>query len=63
MRSAQATRLRMAELIKSEDKKHPLSDAKLCDRLNLEGYPISRRTVAKYREAMNIPDYRVRKKV
>ena len=48
-------------LIDSEDKKHPYSDQKLTDLLAGQGIQISRRTVAKYREGMNIPDCRGRK--
>jgi RNA polymerase sigma-54 factor len=49
--------------IGSEDKKHPLPDEKLAEILNKAGYNIARRTVAKYREQMNIPVARLRKEV
>lgn len=49
------------ELIAEEDKKTPLSDEKLTDLLNEKGYNIARRTVAKYREQLNIPIARLRK--
>ncbi|MCM8711820.1 RNA polymerase factor sigma-54 [Clostridium sp. SYSU_GA19001] len=42
------------ELIDKEDKSKPLSDQAICDYLNKKGMNISRRTVAKYREEMNI---------
>lgn len=53
----------LAYMIESEDKNNPLTDEKLTERLVKEGYPLSRRTVAKYREAMGIPVARMRKKV
>jgi len=49
--------------IAEEDKKKPLADEKLTDILREKGYPIARRTVAKYREAMNIPVARLRKEL
>ncbi len=51
------------DLIQSEDKKKPLSDDKLEDLLNEKGYNIARRTVAKYREQLNIPVARLRKEM
>ena len=42
-------------LIDGEDQKHPLSDQKLCQEMARLGCPVSRRTVAKYREEMDIP--------
>jgi RNA polymerase sigma-54 factor len=51
------------DLIVSEDKKKPLSDDKLEDLLNEKGYNIARRTVAKYREQLNIPVARLRKEM
>ena len=51
----------IAKLIEGEDRQKPLSDAKLCELANKEGYKIARRTVAKYRLLLNIPDYRIRK--
>ena len=50
-----AARIRLRQLIDQEDKAHPLSDQKLCELLAQDGYTLSRRTVAKYREEMNIP--------
>lgn len=44
------------EAISGEDPAHPLSDQKLADLLAGKGIPISRRTVAKYRTELNIPD-------
>ena len=51
----------LRELIEAEDKHKPLSDDALKDMLAEKGYPIARRTVAKYREQMNIPIARLRK--
>ncbi|MGY1529084.1 RNA polymerase factor sigma-54 [Luteimonas sp. A649] len=42
-------------LVEAEDPRKPLSDARLADRLKDSGVPVARRTVAKYREALNIP--------
>ncbi len=46
---------RIKELIASEDKKRPLSDAAIARLLKEEGFDIARRTVAKYREELGIP--------
>jgi RNA polymerase sigma-54 factor len=50
-------------VINEEDKKKPLPDDKLADILKEKGYPIARRTVAKYRELLDIPVARLRKKI
>jgi RNA polymerase sigma-54 factor len=51
------------DLLEAEDKSKPYSDDKLEELLNLKGYNIARRTVAKYREQMNIPVARLRKEL
>lgn len=51
----------LKKLIAEEDKKKPHSDQKLCDLLKEEGYTISRRTVAKYRDMLHIPSASKRK--
>ncbi len=51
------------EIIDSEDKKKPYSDDKIAKILKNKGYKIARRTVAKYREQMDIPDSRLRKEL
>ena len=51
----------LKDIIEREDGKNPLSDQELCAQLALRGLDISRRTVAKYRERMGIPDSRGRK--
>ena len=50
-------------VIEEEDKKKPLTDEKLANILKEKGYPIARRTVAKYREQLDIPVARLRKKI
>ncbi len=51
------------DCISGEDKKKPLTDEKLADILQKKGYQIARRTVAKYREQLNIPVARLRKEL
>ena len=51
------------DIIDSEDKNKPYSDDKLEKILNEKGYNIARRTVAKYREQLNIPVARLRKEI
>ena len=51
------------EFISAEDKHKPLSDEHLTDMLTEKGYNIARRTVAKYREQLNIPVARLRKEL
>lgn len=50
-------------LVGSEDKKHPLSDQRISDIMTGEGFDISRRTVAKYRDRLRIPVARLRKEM
>jgi RNA polymerase sigma-54 factor len=49
--------------IEEEDKQKPLSDDLLAEILKDKGYPIARRTIAKYREQLEIPVARMRKKI
>ncbi|MBP1541130.1 MAG: RNA polymerase factor sigma-54 [Prevotella sp.] len=51
----------LRDIIDAEDKRKPLSDDALKDLLAEQGYPIARRTVAKYREQLGIPVARLRK--
>jgi RNA polymerase sigma-54 factor len=51
----------MRELIDGEDKSNPLTDQALQELLASQGYSVARRTVAKYREQLNIPVARLRK--
>jgi RNA polymerase sigma-54 factor len=53
----------LEECISGENKHRPLADEKLTEILKEKGYNIARRTVAKYREAMNIPVARLRKEL
>ena len=50
-------------VIRDEEKKKPLTDDKLATILKEKGYPIARRTVAKYREQLDIPVARLRKQI
>jgi RNA polymerase sigma-54 factor len=49
--------------LESEDKRHPITDDRLAEILQEKGYHIARRTVAKYREQLNIPVARMRKEL
>ena len=60
--TTEAIKRRLAALINEENKQKPLSDQKLADLLKAEEVEISRRTVAKYREALNIPGSSKRKR-
>ena len=51
----------LSECVEQEDKRHPLTDEALMVILKEKGYQIARRTVAKYREMLNIPVARLRK--
>lgn len=53
----------LTDVIASENKRKPLSDEKLKDHLSDKGYNIARRTIAKYREQLNIPVARLRKEL
>lgn len=53
----------LSEAIEGETKKKPLTDEKLAELLNSKGYNIARRTIAKYREQLNIPVARLRKEL
>lgn len=53
----------LQQCIDNEDKRHPLTDETLMNILNSKGYRIARRTVAKYREMLNIPVARLRKQI
>jgi RNA polymerase sigma-54 factor len=53
----------LSDLIENENKKRPLSDERLTELLQEKGYNIARRTVAKYREQLNIPVARLRKEL
>lgn len=61
--SSREVKTRLQELIDGENKRKPLSDDKLEKSLKAQGYNIARRTVAKYREQLNIPVARLRKEL
>ena len=53
----------LKDCVDNEDKKKPLTDDALCDILKEKGYNIARRTVAKYREQLDVPVARLRKEL
>lgn len=53
----------LSESIDAEDKHKPLTDEELVDVLSQKGYKVARRTVAKYREQLNLPIARLRKEL
>lgn len=59
--STRKIKLALKEIIDKEDKHKPLSDDALAEEMKKAGYPIARRTIAKYREQQNIPVARLRK--
>ncbi|MGB5709005.1 MAG: RNA polymerase factor sigma-54 [Arenicellales bacterium] len=59
--SSVAIQTLVREMIENEPTKKPISDMKICEALKDQGYEIARRTVAKYREQMNIPPSSKRK--
>jgi RNA polymerase sigma-54 factor len=61
--SSKIVKGKIKEFIESEDKSKPLSDDKITQLMNDSGYPIARRTVAKYREALKIPKATLRRKI
>ncbi|HTH51796.1 MAG TPA: RNA polymerase factor sigma-54 [Pyrinomonadaceae bacterium] len=61
--STRILKLRIKKMIEDEDTKKPLTDDEIAKVLSKEGVKLSRRTVAKYRDQMNIPGSRERKTV
>jgi RNA polymerase sigma-54 factor len=53
----------LQDCVDAEDKRHPVTDDRLAEILNAKGYHIARRTIAKYREQLNIPVARMRKEL
>ncbi len=53
----------LVEIIAAEDKSAPLNDTEICTLLAAKGYPVARRTVAKYRELLQIPIAALRRQV
>ncbi len=67
LQGEEVSTIRIKEILKDivarENKKKPLTDEQLADALKEQGYKIARRTVAKYREQLNIPPARLRKEL
>ncbi len=61
--SNKEVKLRIKEILETEDPQQPLSDDRIAEILNERGFNIARRTVAKYRESMMIPVARLRRKI
>jgi RNA polymerase sigma-54 factor len=61
--SSTAIKATIRQLVTDEDVRKPLSDAKLCMRLKEQGMTVARRTIAKYREQLNIPPSNERKRL
>jgi RNA polymerase sigma-54 factor len=61
--SSLTVKKKIQEMIDHEDPKNPLSDSELMRMLNREGIQIARRTVAKYRDELNIPSSTDRKQI
>ncbi len=61
--SSTAIQSMIRRLIEAENPRKPLSDARLADSLKASGVPVARRTVAKYREALNIPSSQERVRI
>jgi RNA polymerase sigma-54 factor len=59
--SARRVKMRIEELVRKEDARRPLSDQQIVDLLKREGFRVARRTVAKYRDQLNILPGRLRK--
>ena len=59
--SATAIRALIRQLIAAEDEKRPLSDARISEILGQQGIMVARRTIAKYRESLQIPPVNLRK--
>ena len=61
--STYQVKLSLRQLIEDEDKHNPFSDEELKDKLIKRGYPVARRTVAKYRDQLKLPVARLRKEL
>lgn len=61
--STRKVKERISEMIEKENQNKPMSDEKISQILSGDGFPVARRTVAKYREQLNIPVARLRKKL
>jgi RNA polymerase sigma-54 factor len=61
--SSLTVKKKIRELVESEDERHPLSDSELMRILKREGIQIARRTVAKYRDELNLPSSADRRRI
>ena len=61
--SSTAIRALIRQFVGAEDKKKPLSDAKIAELLGQQGIVVARRTIAKYRESLDIPPVSLRKTI
>ena len=61
--STRVIKRKLQEIIDNEDKSKPLSDSKLSKKMKEVGYPVARRTIAKYRKQLNIPVARLRRNI
>ena len=61
--SATAIRALIKQLVGAEDARKPLSDSQISDLLGQQGIVVARRTIAKYRESLNIPPVKLRKAI
>ena len=61
--SATAIRALIKQLVAAEDPKKPLSDSQISEILGQQGIVVARRTIAKYREALNISPANLRKSI
>jgi len=59
--SATAIRALLKQLVAAEDARKPLSDSKIAEILSQQGIVVARRTIAKYRESLQIPSVSMRK--
>ena len=59
--SSRAIKSMLEKIISKEDKSSPLSDSQIADSLNKGGIRVARRTIAKYREMLEIPPSKNRK--
>ena len=60
--STRRVKAALKDIIDGEDKRRPLSDDAIKDLMKDKGYPVARRTIAKYREQLGIPVARLRKR-
>ncbi|MBR2882504.1 MAG: RNA polymerase sigma-54 factor, partial [Prevotella sp.] len=59
--STRQIKAELRDIVEAENKKRPLSDDAIREELEARGFPIARRTVAKYREQLGIPIARLRR--